>query len=341
MTQYEEDEHLELVNRKTGEMVERKIALSQESVDLLQKTICKDHTPDEVMLFVQYCQAKNLDPFGREVYSVKRGGKLTFQMGIDGLRGKAEETSEYNGQETAWCDTDGKWVDVWTSTMPPFAARVAVYRKGVDKAFVGIALWTEYKPADNDFIWKKMPSNQLAKCAEAIALRKAFPRNLGGLYASEEMEQASGGGSSKPKVAMPKSKSSPASPSMVTMAVDIGGMEETLSTEVFSEPPVGVDSDTKDLFPEQSPEMKKRQEEVVAAMHAQAPMSHEEVEKKMAQPKSKFFTKLHAEARKAKISDESMKAFIKFQFNKDSSKDLTDAECVQTITMIQKGIIKP
>ena len=60
-------------------------------------------------------------------------------------------------------------------------------------AFAATARWAEYKPDANDFMWKKMPHTMLAKCAEALALRKGFPKQLAGLYAKEEMEQAGGG----------------------------------------------------------------------------------------------------------------------------------------------------
>lgn len=165
------------------------VAVAPETISVLKKTVCADHSDDQVKLFLMYCQSKGLDPFAREVFSIIRKGKQTFQTGIDGLRSMAEETGDYDGCELLWCAKDGQWVDAWLHDEPPYAAKAVVVKRGCAKPFIAVAKWSEYKP-EEDWMWKKMPSNQLGKCAEALALRKAFPRKLGGLYASEEMAQA-------------------------------------------------------------------------------------------------------------------------------------------------------
>jgi hypothetical protein len=60
-------------------------------------------------------------------------------------------------------------------------------------AYTATARWSEYCP-DNAPMWKRMPHTMLGKCAEALALRKAFPQQLAGLYSREEMDQADKGG---------------------------------------------------------------------------------------------------------------------------------------------------
>jgi hypothetical protein len=96
----------------------------------------------------------------------------------------AEESGEYDGQDEP--EYEGTTKDGY-----PELARVRVYRKGIGRPFVGVARWAEYYPGDTiGFMWRKMPHNQLSKCAEALALRKAFPQKLQGLYIDDEMHQA-------------------------------------------------------------------------------------------------------------------------------------------------------
>lgn len=187
--------------------------LTEGMLDTLKATIAQDLTNDELALFAAVCERTGLDPFAKQIYGIKRTtrrkvngqwieeGHLTIQTAIDGYRLIAERSGLYGGQDPAeWCGPDGTWTDVWLSSDPPVAARVAVYRKDVARPFVGVARFDAYAdrwPAkdgqtvgDLRNLWKTMPDGQIAKCAEALALRKAFPNDLSGIYTTEEMEQA-------------------------------------------------------------------------------------------------------------------------------------------------------
>jgi hypothetical protein len=131
----------------------------------------------------------------RLIYPVKRAGKVAFQMGIDYLRAAAEETGRYVGQEPIQYGPTVKQVIKDGEISVPEWAEVIVKRKDSETGEVTPiphrAYWREYYPGEElGFMWRKMPMNQLGKCAEAGAMRKAFPRKLGGLYINEEMEQA-------------------------------------------------------------------------------------------------------------------------------------------------------
>jgi phage recombination protein Bet len=159
-----------------------------EQTQLISSTIAPGCSNDELRLFAYACQRTGLDPFSKQIYAIKRGGKMTIQAGIDGLRSIAERTGQLDGSETFWCGEDGQWSDVWLGSKPPAAAKTVIHRKGSTHPFVGVARFADYNAGQG--LWSKMPAAMIAKCSEALALRKAFPADLSGVYSTDEMQQA-------------------------------------------------------------------------------------------------------------------------------------------------------
>ena len=176
-----------------------------DQVALIKRTFLKPKdrqaTDDELALFVYQCERANLDPFTRQIYAVyrwdsrSRREEMRVETTIDGFRLVAERTGKYDGQTSAlWKRRGGEWEDAWLEDEPPDAAKVGVWKTGAREPTFGVATFKEYaqrgKGGNLIGLWPTMPANQLAKCAEALALRKAFPRELSGLYTREEMAQA-------------------------------------------------------------------------------------------------------------------------------------------------------
>ena len=161
-----------------------------EQLAIIKKTVADGCTDSEFGLFVEVCKSTGLNPFARQIYAIKRGGKLTIQTAIDGYRVMAERTGKYAGQVGPfWCGEDGEWKDVWLSTTAPVACKVGVLRRDFSEPMWAVARTAAYRQ-DTNGLWKTMPDVMIAKCAEALALRKAFPEQIRGVYTAEEMEQA-------------------------------------------------------------------------------------------------------------------------------------------------------
>lgn len=168
---------------------------NDEVLKIIRDSMMAGASEVEFRAFIEVCKARRLNPLLKQIHPVKRKVQKeidgverwievwSYQTGIDGFRVIAQRTGEYDGQDEAEYELDKNGF--------PICARVKVYRKGISRPFVGVAYYSEYVQTKRDGspvqMWKKMPRGQTAKCAEALAFRKAFPEDLSGLYTDDEM----------------------------------------------------------------------------------------------------------------------------------------------------------
>lgn len=180
----------------------------------------EDASDGEVELFFHVCHKSGLDPFNKEVYMIGRNTQVTewvdvpetgnrrketrwvtrytIQTGINGFRKRAREIADAKGvvftqDEPLWCGEDAVWKPVWVDKKPPVAAKFTVYRDG--EPFPFIAHFDEYvqmsgsgADAAPNSMWKKMPRNQIRKCAEAGAIQAAFPDEFAGVLLEDAVQ---------------------------------------------------------------------------------------------------------------------------------------------------------
>jgi phage recombination protein Bet len=157
----------------------------QEVANVLRDTVAKGLTDNEYIAFGTLCAATGLNPIRKEIWAIKLpNGSLQIMTGLNGYRAIANSHPSYDGMEgpVFHYDANGNLL----------SAEVFVFRKDRSRPHKGYAIWSEShgdlkSKYGNDTIWAKRPHQMLAKCAECDGLRRAFPQEMGGLYAEEEM----------------------------------------------------------------------------------------------------------------------------------------------------------
>lgn len=182
------------------------LEFSSEQVKLLRNGLAPGATELEFQMLMEVAKFRRLNPFLKQIHFVKRKSKddngnwretWTSQVSIDGLRSIAQRTGLYDGQDEPEYEHDKDGLIL--------SAKVKVYRKDWSRPAVGVARWSEYvqttREGNPTKFWATMPYVMIGKCAEALALRKAFPEDLGGIFADEEMQQAE---NERPALAHPR-----------------------------------------------------------------------------------------------------------------------------------------
>lgn len=178
----------------TGKLSE---LLSARSMTLQQFQVLRDvihpnaSSPASVLMAFDYCRARNLDPFKKVVHIVPAWSKKTGTMvdtiwpGIAEVRTTAHRTGTYLGCDEVVFGPEmtREFTPKLTVTFPQWA-QMTVYKlvNGERIAFPGpkVRWLEEYATEKHDSIvpnsmWAQRPYGQVEKCAEAAALRRAWP----------------------------------------------------------------------------------------------------------------------------------------------------------------------
>lgn len=182
-----------------------------DQVAILRQIGLEDATDGDLNLFFHVCRTTGLDPFRKQIYMIGRNTKVvewveddraqngrrriekwvtkyTIQTGINGYRRNGREAAKRLGDSLTfdgpyWCGEDGEWREVWPAKKPPVAAKFTVFRNG--EPFSAVVHYDEFVQTNSNgqpnSMWDRMPRNQTAKCAEAMAFRRAYPDDFSGL----------------------------------------------------------------------------------------------------------------------------------------------------------------
>lgn len=193
-------------------------AYAERQIALIRRTVAKDCNNDEFDMFIWTAKHLGLDPLRKQVYCFvynkdkpdKR--KMTIVTGIDGFRTIADRTGGYrpDEDEPTYEIDQGQKSPINPIGLVKATVRVYKFSHGDWHKVTASVYWDEYAPVKEEWAynnetgrrepsgkktldtsgnWGKMPRLMLAKVAEALALRKAWPDSFANVYAQEEVDR--------------------------------------------------------------------------------------------------------------------------------------------------------
>jgi len=185
------------------------IHFSNQEMALIRQTVAKDCNDAEFDMFLHICRTVGLDPLRRQIYAFvfykgdAQKRQLTPVVAIDGLRAIASRTGAYRPDDKPPVyEYDEAVKNPDTNPLGIVSCTVTVYKHAQGEWWpaAGQAFWDEYVPLFTDAQgvaridrkktgWVKMPRVMIAKCAEAGALRRAWPDDFGMIYEGAELDR--------------------------------------------------------------------------------------------------------------------------------------------------------
>jgi len=179
------------------------MTFTPQEVGLAKEQLAPKLSVPEFKLFMRLCQVRKLDPFAKQLTPIAFGRddkrRVSYITSRDAMRTIAKRTGNYDGTTDAelFVETkDGEEVLLPHKMYNPekhtkiISATIGVRHKEQSEPAFRTAVFKSFcKTGAGSEVWTAHPDLMIIKCAEAQALRAAFPEDLADLYAAEEMEQ--------------------------------------------------------------------------------------------------------------------------------------------------------
>jgi phage recombination protein Bet len=156
-------------------------------IETLKKTVAVGASDAEFYMFAELCKSTGLNPFKKECWFLKVNGRVQIMTGVNGFFTIANRHGAFDGYEWGFVAPDGTMANEAYPKDDFIGAWAKVYRKDRKVPTTGVAMLKEYDKRQGT--WNQMKRVMIQKCAESVALRKAFPQEMNGLYTEEEMPE--------------------------------------------------------------------------------------------------------------------------------------------------------